>query len=152
MPPSAVIVLSTSQAGADGPATPATADDPTLARLTALSGVDVARGVRALGRRQDRYLELVRWQFERNAACLDAIRQHLAAGDARAAESIVHTMKGATGSLGLTAMYDAASELEEWLRESMPDIDVVAMPDRLAALERAQRELASVLDGTHVAK
>lgn len=61
-------------------------------------------------------------------------------------------MKGATGSLGLTAMYDAASELEEWLRQSMPDIDVVAMPDRLAALERAQHELASVLGGTNVAE
>jgi HPt (histidine-containing phosphotransfer) domain-containing protein len=61
------------------------------------------------------------------------------------AGNIAHTLKGASGNLGFTALYDAAKELNDMLRQ--PEFDGQRIQASIAELESAEQALAKALDG-----
>ena len=134
-------------------AAPAPAQAPTpdavLTALAATPGIDVARGLGMLRDNQDKYLRLLRIVAGQNAQAIDAIRGSWEAGDRRGAEHAAHALKGANGSLGLTALYDAACALDERLRDAA--CDATSVRALLAEFESAQRALARALAGGGVA-
>ena len=129
---------------APAPAVPLSAE-PILARLAATDGIDLARGLGVLRDNTDKYLKLMRLLRQGNAENIAEIKTALAAGDRSAAERAVHSLKGATGNLGLTALFETATILDEMLRQ--PDGDQQGIAAQLAELEAAQRALVLALDG-----
>lgn len=127
-----------------GPA-PAASADRILSRLAETAGIDLARGLGVLRNNKDKYLDLMRLLRGSNADNIAAIKSALAASDRFLAEHAVHSLKGASGNLGLTALFEAAKSLEDVLRQPEGDQQIIAA--RLADLEAAQRALAQALDG-----
>jgi len=119
-------------------------DDQILTRLAQTPGIDLQFGLHVLSNRSAKYLELLRKQNKITPETIAAIRNALAMGDRSAAEAAAHTLKGATGSLGLTALFEAATQLNVLLRA--PDSDALRVTELVEALERAQRELAKALE------
>ncbi|MFD2232257.1 response regulator [Phaeospirillum tilakii] len=126
------------------PATTASVDS-ILARLAATGGIDLARGLGVLRDNSDKYLKLMRLLRQGNAENIAEIKSALAAGDPATAERAVHSLKGASGNLGLTALFEAAQILDDLLRR--PDGDPRLIAARLAELEAAQSALVLALDG-----
>ena len=94
---------------------------------------------------KDKYLELARMQSAGNVEGIDSIRRSLGIGDRLTAGNIAHDLKGASGNLGFTALYDAAKELNDLLRQ--PEFDEQRLQALIAELESAQLVLATALDG-----
>ena len=131
------------------PEPPAAAPVPTpeliLTRLAESPGVDLARGLRMLRNNEEKYLKLVLKASAGNAEIIDAIKRSLAAGERATAERAAHTLKGTCGNLGLTALFEAAKELNALLRE--PETGEAQLEASLAALEAAQQTLEKALEG-----
>ena len=114
-----------------------------LTRLAETPGVDLARGLRMLRNRKDRYVELLGRFSLSNAESLSAIRSNLASGDQATLARAVHSLKGAAGNLGLNALHDVAKELDELLRQAKPDEDRVR--SLIDQLETNTQKLAEIL-------
>ncbi len=131
------------------PDSPAPPPPPTpeliLTRLAASPGIDLARGLRMLRNNADKYLKLVHKASAGNVDSIDTIKRSLAAGDRTTAERAAHSIKGACGNLGLTALFDAAKELNALLHA--PEADSPPPDAWLAALEAAQQTLEKALEG-----
>jgi len=69
----------------------------------------------------------------------------LEAGDRAAAERIVHSLRGTSGNLGLTAIHEAATEFNALLMQR--EFDAPKAEALLAELETRQRELSAILAG-----
>ena len=134
-------VLSAPTPVADGDAAAAAAGD-LRARLAALPGIDATTGLRMLRDRAERYAELLRQLADRNADDVLALRTCLASGDTVQARRLVHTIKGASSTLGAVSLQARAGELEEALLAARPDPEIET---RLATLEAAQVELAAAV-------
>ncbi len=116
-----------------------------LTRLAATPGVDLARGLRMLRNNADKYLKLVHKASAGKTESIAAIKRSLAAGDRSAAERAAHSIKGTCGNLGLTALFEAAKELNALLHA--PEADAPPLDAWLAALETAQQTLEKALEG-----
>jgi PAS domain S-box-containing protein len=118
-------------------------DDLVLTRLAETPGVDLKRGLRMVANRPDKYLELLRRLSKTNAEAVASLRSALATDNRSAAERTAHTLKGATGSLGLTDLFEAATRLNTLLRQ--PGNDTREAMQLIDAIEFAQGELAKAL-------
>ena len=131
------------------PESPAPLPPPTpeliLTRLAATPGIDLARGLHVLRNNADKYLKLVHKARAGNAESIDTIKRSLAAGDRATAERTARSLKGTCGNLGLTALFEAAKELNALLRE--PEAAAQPLDEWLAALETAQQTLEKALEG-----
>lgn len=116
-----------------------------LTRLAATPGVDLARGLRMLRNNADKYLKLVHKASAGKTESIAAIKRSLAAGDRSAAERAAHSIKGTCGNLGLTALFEAAKELNALLHA--PEADAPPLDAWLDALETAQQTLEKALEG-----
>ena len=110
------------------------------ATFYALPGLDVPAALARLNISFAQYREFV-IQFSRehreDAALL---RNHLAAGDLKAARIVAHTLKGVVGNLGATALYPAAVVLETALKQGDTAEAARLLPD-------VETHLVSVITG-----
>ncbi|HEX5802113.1 MAG TPA: PAS domain-containing protein, partial [Azospira sp.] len=122
----------------------AAALDATLDRLSLLPGMDVAAGVRLLGGRKARYLELLRQFVVFHHQDMALFAEHLAAGRRAEALRAAHTLKGSAATVGAKGLAEAARELELLLRGDA----VVPAEIELRATGAARQlaALAQVLD------
>jgi PAS domain S-box-containing protein len=118
-------------------------EDLILTHLAETPGVDLKRGLRMVANRPEKYLELLRRQSKTNIEAVANLRSAFAAGDRSAAERTAHTLKGATGSLGLTELFEAATRLNTLLRQ--PGNDTREAMELIDTIEFAQAELAKAL-------
>ncbi|MEY2633938.1 MAG: hypothetical protein RIR00_2592, partial [Pseudomonadota bacterium] len=123
-------------------------DAELLQRLSEIDGLDVKAGMRALLNRLPSYCRLL-LQFSRHhRQDPDGIRQYLATGDWNNAQRTVHTLKGASGNLGVRKVQELALTLEQGIREQLPRPELDARLDALSqALEQACAALLDLLDG-----
>jgi two-component system sensor histidine kinase/response regulator len=105
--------------------------DP-LRVLRGLDGVDVDAGLAVTHGRSDRYLHLVKLFFTTHAGSVAKARQFLAAGDREAARREVHSLKGASATLGLIGLQQRAATAEAVIREGA---EATRVEDLLTALE-----------------
>ena len=89
---------------------------PTLA-LAGIAGLDVAQGLRTLNGHVASYTELLRRYATTHAGDMTRLRARLAANEREEARRIAHTLKGASGNLGATAVQRMAAELEAALKQ-----------------------------------
>ncbi len=77
-----------------------------------VEGIDVPTGLRRTGGNRKRYVALLRKFAEQQADTVATIQSALAAGDAATAERAAHSLKGAAGTLGASALSEAAARVE----------------------------------------
>lgn len=109
-------------------------------RLSAVAGLDAARGLRHLRGRWDSYARLLRKFAETCAADAEAMRGHLAGRDYAGLSELMHNLKGAAGFLGAVELHELAAEICAAVRAGRDAADI----ERLAkAMMAAQSELSA---------
>jgi HPt (histidine-containing phosphotransfer) domain-containing protein len=109
--------------------------------LAEFAGLDTARGLRALGGKTVAYVALLRQFAANHRDDPKLLRDALAAGQAEVVRQRLHTLKGATGSLGATALHAAALALEQALRGH----ETASIPERVASLQTEMQGLDAVI-------
>ncbi len=97
---------------------PAAADDRSLAGLAAMPGLDIQRGLAMVRGNPGKYLGLLRLFLESHRDDMGRLADYLAVGDQATAHRLVHSLKGAAGTLGLDRVAEQALGLEQALRLS----------------------------------
>ncbi len=90
------------------PAAPGSSPDGPLI----IDGIDVKSALKRTGGNRKRYESLLRRFAQHQAATIEDIRKALSMGDAATAERDAHSLKGAAGTLGATALSEAAAKAE----------------------------------------
>ena len=103
------------------PAAPAARTTPPVpeslaAALNRLPGLDAGALLPVMRGRVEKAAQLLRMFAERHRGDVDQMRGLLATGDRQAAEQVVHALKGASGTLSLTATHVLATRINEALR------------------------------------
>ena len=98
--------------------------------LQAIAGLNFSAGLRRTMGRTSRYLELLRNFVEQQADATARIASEIAQGHHGAAERAAHTLKGLAGTIGASALQDAAQALETALHRA-PD----TAPEHLQATQ-----------------
>ncbi|WP_200328309.1 CHASE domain-containing protein [Thiocystis violacea] len=116
----------------DAPVETATAPSASAAsaldRLAGLSGLNVSRGLAALNGNSDKYLALLRRFITSSREQPAEISAHLHAGEQEPARRIAHSIKGVAGTLGISAMAQAATRLDSLLRQTEPPDPALITP------------------------
>jgi PAS domain S-box-containing protein len=142
--------------------------DQLPAALVALRHFDATEGVRRIGGRPESYCRQLRRFREHYAGAAAELQRLLADQGARRAEEYCHALKGVTGNLGATALYERLTAIDETLKlgarpaaaefadfaellaEALGEIDGVlasdAEPAAVTAEPLAMAELAQLLD------
>ncbi|MDP3538808.1 MAG: response regulator [Azonexus sp.] len=88
--------------------------------LRAIDGLDTVKGLAATRGNSERFLKLLRMYSSNHAGDMLDLRTALQKNDRKAAEQIVHSLKGASGALGLIRIFDQASQINQAFREGVP--------------------------------
>ncbi|NDG39247.1 MAG: response regulator, partial [Betaproteobacteria bacterium] len=135
-----------SLAPTDPPASPAPTLDAktqaTLARLAALPGFKVARGLAVLRGKADQYLDLLGGFAESHADDMAKLAASLVAGDTDEVEHLLHSLKGTAGVFGADHVAALAQQLTLSLRA---DPGSEAVRSTMAAIESELLALAAAL-------
>ncbi len=120
-------------------------DDPITA-LVGLPGFDVEAGLRYLGGNAMVYRRILRRYAEVNADVPARIEAALAAGDADTVRTLAHGLKGASATLGLSQVREAALAVEMAVREGRPMSEVATLlPAMAQMLDSARTQIVAVL-------
>lgn len=121
-------------------------DDALLASLTpleAVPGIDIRQGLRNMGGDAGTYLALLRRfvaGFQQESAVFS---RTLCSGDFAAAGALVHSLKGAAGSLALNGQQQLATQLDNCLRSGGCE----ALDELADQLDRSVQLLGEALEG-----
>ena len=136
--------------GGTAPA-PCSASNPTektdpLAVFREIPGLDIAAGMKVTRGNVARYLRLLQMFATTHTDSMMRARAALAAGDNEAARREAHSLKGAAGTLGVTAIQQQALALETAIRNATPP----AVIEQLATqLESTYAALARTITSLH---
>ena len=116
--------------------------------LPELPNVNVAEAVRRIGGKVSTYYSLLdRFQInERNTAA--KIRDTLAAGDAKTAERLAHTLRGIAGTLGAVSLQNRAGALESSIKTGATE----QIDPQLAEVETELTALMASIDAALAAR
>lgn len=108
------------------PPPPAGLDDTALlAALGSLPGLDANFGLQSVRGRLASYCRLLGKFASNHGEDFARIREELAQGNQNEARRLAHSLKGAAGTLGATAIRQSAAELEAAIRDQVGDIEVL---------------------------
>ena len=119
------------------PAAPAPPAGELPSDLLALTTLDAEQGVRRIGGNPDAYRNQLRRFREHYADAVGEVQRLAAEQGADAAEAYCHGLKGVTGNLSATALYDHVAALDARLKQGQ-------LPDA-AAMAQFQALLAAVM-------
>ena len=114
-----------------------TTPDP-VERLRAVSGLDVASGMRRVRNQSETYARLLRRFVVKARQATARVQSCLAGDDPAEARHIAHDLKGMAATLGVEAVRECAQRLEEALRTEQP-MDLVRT--RLEQLDSVQQTI-----------
>lgn len=122
------------------PAVPA--DEALHSQLAGIPGLDMEFGLRGVRGNMGTYARLLRQYAQLHVSDLEAVPKRYAAGDVAEAKRLAHSLKGASGTVGATAVQTWAAELETAIREqrSLEEIERQA-----TAAHAAYAQLAAAL-------
>ena len=125
---------------------PATFDHPApRTRIVPhVPGLDSQRALGRIGRDGDLFCKMLGWFRDGHSANVTEIRAAMATGDRSTAHRLAHSLKGAAGSIGATALFEAAKELEHALRPASGVVSqtLVTEVDEALILQLAEIERA----------
>jgi two-component system sensor histidine kinase/response regulator len=107
-----------------------------------ISGIDTKAALRRTGGNRQRYESLLNRFADSQAEAVQEIRNALAAGDIPVAERTAHSLKGAAGNLGATALAEEAAKAETAVKSGQgigPALDSLeaALRDTVKAIRQA---------------
>ncbi|MFC5301402.1 response regulator [Azospira restricta] len=111
--------------------------------LPSIPGIDTQQGIRGVGGRADVYARLLSTFAERHCEDLDRLQEQLAVGDAETARRTAHSLKGAAGALGLSALHGAVARVEQAIAASEAGDALTALI--AAADDRLDEACAAIL-------
>mgnify|MGYP000885652483 CR=1 FL=1 len=119
--------------------------DPTEishATLANIPGLDLQIGMKAVRNKQPLFIRLLQTFLATHSNDNEAITAALDSGQTAEAERIAHSLKGASGTLGLLDIQESAKELEAAIRECHPATRIASQQALLATLlERTSQAL-----------
>ncbi|BBL74827.1 PAS domain S-box protein [Methylomagnum ishizawai] len=124
------------------PADPPARSEPAAEPWNALPGVDAQLGLRGVLGQRDSYLRLLRLFAQVHAEDTAKLGALLGTGQFTAARLVVHSLKGAAGTIGAERVRGLALDLETALREARP-MDVLL--GLAAPLEQEHRVLVEAI-------
>ena len=89
-----------------------------LARLAAVPGVNVNRGITAFRGKAGKYLDLLTRFVEAHAQDMGKLGASLTRGDQATALRLAHTLRGTAATLGADQLAAMAGRLEEGLKDT----------------------------------
>jgi PAS domain S-box-containing protein len=117
--------------------------------LLEIPGLDAKFGLRCVGGKRELYVRLLHKLVEGHRDDMVRLREHLAAGERDEAQRLVHTLKGASGTLGAVELQRAAAELEGGIRSgAVVSGDEAEMAKLVLRIERALGGLEDGLAGS----
>ena len=131
-----------SREGVNPTAVPQASANASDAETLQIAGVDAKSAVTRTGGNRKRYESLLGKFAESQAGAVEEIRAAMAAGNASTAERVAHSLKGAAGNLGATAVADAAAKVEAAVKSGQgfeADLDLLTLSLRavIAAIRLA---------------
>jgi HPt (histidine-containing phosphotransfer) domain-containing protein len=117
----------------------------TAAELPDLQGIDTEAGVARVGGNIQSYLKLLNKFSENQSNAIGDIRSAITDGDSELSVRLAHTLKGTGGTIGATALQEAAAKLEARLKEDTKDLPTKLMA---AAEQELDRILGQISDLT----
>jgi signal transduction histidine kinase/DNA-binding response OmpR family regulator/HPt (histidine-containing phosphotransfer) domain-containing protein len=87
-------------------------EEPAPSSIPSIPGIDTGSGLKQTGDKRDRYESVLREFAKQEADAVKQMRNALAAGDPATAQRRAHSLKGAAGTLGATALSEAAAGAE----------------------------------------
>ncbi|GAB3192177.1 hybrid sensor histidine kinase/response regulator [Hydrogenophaga aquatica] len=119
------------------PVPPAESPDGPMPELLRLGSLDASEGVRRIGGRVEAYRKQLRRFRDNYAGAVVELRRLLADKGLQAAEEYCHALKGVTGNLGATSLYEQLLQMDAALKNGQPPAE--------AALEQLQASLTRLL-------
>lgn len=111
------------------------------AKLAALPGLEVARGLAVMRGNVGKYRRLLTMFVDTHGDDMTRLRERLAAGDLRAAQRLTHGLKGAAATLGARGVAKLAAELDGALRGN------ASLAEVEDPITRCDHELARLVQG-----
>ncbi len=124
------------------PMAPVTEDIRLHELLGAIPGLNIETGLKITRQNAEKYIALLRMYLAHHADDATRVHQCLAAGEMQQADLLVHSVKGAAGTLGAYRVYQAAALLNQAIREG-GDHDKIE--HYLADFETGQQELLAAI-------
>lgn len=117
--------------------------------LPPIPGLDVARGLGAVRGNTTKYRRLLRMFAESHGEDIKHVCERLAEGKPQEAQRITHTLKGTAGTLGVSRVWELATQLDEALRGSnVPDVCTELAQQCDEALTRVAAAIRSLPEET----
>ncbi len=101
-------------------------NEATLARLAAISQMNIDRAIAALRGNSSKYLEFMRRFVDSHAGDVQLMASHLDAGERSSARRLAHTLKGSGATLGADGLAASAARLEAILRAEDDQVSTAA--------------------------
>jgi HPt (histidine-containing phosphotransfer) domain-containing protein len=117
---------------------------PLQRQLESIPGLDVEAGLRTVGGRTESLARLVRKYAELHSEDANVLQVQLAARDLASAHRLAHSVKGATGFLGLVRIHEVSLRLEVALRSAS---DAAQIESALAAFSLENAALCEAIRG-----
>jgi two-component system sensor histidine kinase/response regulator len=117
-------VVPTAKAGAVPPPELAPAAVAEVAELPIVPGLNTREGLLRVAGNEKLYLKLLRQFSKTEADAAQRIASALEANDRARAERMAHSVKGAAGNLGASAVQNAAANLEKAIASSVPAAEI----------------------------
>jgi two-component system sensor histidine kinase/response regulator len=109
-----------------------------------IAGLDTRTGLSRMLGKKSLYIAMLRRYVAGQEHLMRDLRAALAATDGATAERLAHTAKAVSGTIGATVVYDAASALENALRDKVEDAQLAPL---LSQLDAPLTELLGALRG-----
>ena len=120
-------------------------DDESHQLLEGLKGIDVQSGIERTGGKVDRYIKLLKQFITNQGEACSFIRHYIETDNMEEAIRTAHTLKGVSGTIGATEIYDKSRMIENFLREG-------ELNKASEALESASESMNNVVNLIHSIK
>lgn len=97
------------------------------ARIAAIPGLDLDKGLRFAGGRVDRYASRLLTYARSHADAAEALRRHCSDANFEEAEQLAHSLRGAAAFIGAEELKALAGDLESSLRTRSPSAQIEAL-------------------------
>jgi PAS domain S-box-containing protein len=102
--------------------------------MPAIEGINTADGLRRVAGNKKLYVNLL-WQFvESQSDAAEQIKDCMAKDDFSTSQRIAHSVKGVAGNIGASAVYAAASELENIIKQGLSTPEIESVRVRFASV------------------
>lgn len=93
-----------------------------ISDVLCLQGIDVELGLSKVAGNKELYIRLLNKFLQNNKKTIDDIGKAIAQSDYECIKQISHTIKGVSGNLGMTGLFESSSTLEKAAKDSRVDI------------------------------